>query len=90
MPHQDRTPPATVQANGITLCYDSFGDRDAPALLLIMGLGGQMIAWDDLFCAQLASRGYWVVRFDNRDVGLSTHTSPKPACPTSAPPSWQR
>ncbi len=66
------TPPAMAQANGIELCWDSFGDAAAPALLLIMGLAGQMIAWDDEFCGRLAARGYRVIRFDNRDVGLST------------------
>lgn len=67
-----RTAPAAAKANGIELCYDTFGDRDTPALLLIMGLACQMIAWDDEFCAQLAARGYRVIRFDNRDIGLST------------------
>ena len=62
---------ATVEANGIALHYDSFGDPSAPPLLLIMGLATQMIAWDEAFCAELASRGYWVIRFDNRDIGLS-------------------
>ena len=65
-------PPAMTRANGIELCYDAFGDRDAAPLILIMGLGRQMIAWDEEFCASLASRGYWVIRFDNRDIGLST------------------
>jgi pimeloyl-ACP methyl ester carboxylesterase len=63
---------ATASANGIELHYDSFGEPQAPPLLLIMGLASQMIAWDDAFCAALAGRGLWVVRFDNRDVGLST------------------
>jgi pimeloyl-ACP methyl ester carboxylesterase len=67
-----RTAPALAQANGIELCYDTFGDPKAPTLLLIMGLAAQMIAWDDQFCSQLAARGYHVVRFDNRDIGLST------------------
>lgn len=67
-----RTPPAFARANGIELCWDSFGDPSAPPLLLIMGLAAQMIAWDDMFCAQLAARGYHVIRFDNRDIGLST------------------
>jgi pimeloyl-ACP methyl ester carboxylesterase len=67
-----RSEPALAKANGIELCYDTFGDRDAPALVLIMGLAAQMIAWDEEFCSQLASRGYWVIRFDNRDIGLST------------------
>jgi pimeloyl-ACP methyl ester carboxylesterase len=64
--------PAMAKANGIELCYDTFGDRAAPPMMLIMGLAAQMIAWDDDFCGELASRGYWVVRFDNRDIGLST------------------
>ena len=67
-----RTPPAFAKANGIELCYDTFGDPASPPLLLIMGLAAQMIAWDDDFCAQLAARGYHVIRFDNRDIGLST------------------
>ena len=61
-----------AHANGLELAYDSFGEEGAPALLLIMGLGTQMIAWDEGFCAMLAARGYRVIRFDNRDVGLST------------------
>jgi pimeloyl-ACP methyl ester carboxylesterase len=60
-----------IRANGITLEYDEFGDRSAPPVLLIMGLGGQMIWWDQRFCQQLASRGYRVIRFDNRDIGKS-------------------
>ena len=64
---------ALAHANGIELCYDSFGDSKAPPLLLIMGLASQMIAWDDSFCKQLAARGYWVIRFDNRDIGRSTY-----------------
>ena len=67
-----RTPPAFVRANGLDLCYDTFGDPAAPPLLLIMGLNSQMIAWDDEFCSELARRGYRVIRFDNRDIGLST------------------
>ncbi len=67
------TAPALAQANGIEICYQSFGDPHAPPLLLIMGLGMQMIAWEDDFCSALAGRGYRVIRFDNRDVGLSTH-----------------
>src|SRR5438128_10987172 len=67
-----RSSPAMVRANGIELCYDAFGDRNAAPLILIMGLAAQMIAWDEAFCAQLAGRGFWVVRVDNRDIGLST------------------
>jgi pimeloyl-ACP methyl ester carboxylesterase len=72
MPDVMRTAPAFAKANGIELCYDSFGDPQAPPLLLIMGLAAQMIAWDDEFCSLLAGRGYRVIRFDNRDIGLST------------------
>ncbi|MHA2432885.1 MAG: alpha/beta fold hydrolase, partial [Candidatus Thorarchaeota archaeon] len=63
---------ATAKVGDIEIVYDTFGDPSSPPLLLIMGLGSQMILWDDAFCKQLASQGYWVIRFDNRDVGLST------------------
>jgi len=59
-------------ANGITLEYQAVGAADADPLLLIMGLGGQLIAWDDDLVAALVGEGFNVVRFDNRDVGLST------------------
>jgi pimeloyl-ACP methyl ester carboxylesterase len=68
----ERTEPDFVDANGIRLCYESFGKRGDPALVLIMGLGAQMVVWPDDFCAQLAAQGRWVVRFDNRDIGKST------------------
>ncbi len=64
-----------VRANGIDICYDSFGDANAEPMLLIMGLGAQMVLWDDLFCAGLAARGFRVIRFDNRDIGRSTKFS---------------
>src|SRR3954453_16030077 len=66
--------------NGIELCYETFGVPDDPALLLIMGLGGQMIWWDDDLCRLLAAEGYYVIRFDNRDCGRSTvlHDAPLP------------
>ena len=67
-----RTAPAFVKANGLELCYDTFGDPTGPAMILIMGLATQMIAWDEEFCAILARHGFYVVRFDNRDIGLST------------------
>jgi pimeloyl-ACP methyl ester carboxylesterase len=66
-------PPQTVRANGIDICYEIFGDSNAEPLLLIMGLGAQMIHWDDAFCEQLAGRGFRVIRFDNRDIGKSSH-----------------
>jgi pimeloyl-ACP methyl ester carboxylesterase len=61
-----------AQANGIELEYDAFGDPSNPAILLIMGLGIQMLGWDEAFCQMLVDRGYFVIRFDNRDVGLSS------------------
>jgi pimeloyl-ACP methyl ester carboxylesterase len=61
-----------VRANGIEIAYDTYGDPGAAPLLLITGLGGQLINWDEEFCVQLVARGYRVIRFDNRDVGLST------------------
>ena len=61
-----------VKANGITIEYEEFGDRNGRPLLLIMGLGAQMILWHEEFCQLLAARGYRVIRFDNRDVGKST------------------
>ena len=62
-----------VSANGIELAYETFGEPGNPPVLLIMGLGTQMIAWPEEFCEDIASRGYYVIRFDNRDSGLSTH-----------------
>jgi pimeloyl-ACP methyl ester carboxylesterase len=62
----------------ITLCYETFGSENDPPMLLIMGLGGQMILWPDDFCAQLADRGFYIVRFDNRDIGRSTRIHGKP------------
>jgi pimeloyl-ACP methyl ester carboxylesterase len=59
-------------ANGIEIEYETFGRSGDPALLLVMGLGAQMLFWDDEFCARLAERSFQVVRYDNRDVGLST------------------
>ncbi|HEY8467967.1 MAG TPA: alpha/beta hydrolase [Solirubrobacterales bacterium] len=62
----------------IELCHESFGDPVDPPLLLVMGLGMQMVGWHDEFCAQLAARGFHVVRFDNRDAGRSTHLDFRP------------
>ncbi|MFP4194096.1 MAG: alpha/beta fold hydrolase [Desulfosalsimonas sp.] len=61
-----------VTANGIQIEYDSFGDPESPPLLLIAGLGRQLVFWDEEFCRNLAERGLYVIRFDNRDTGLST------------------
>jgi pimeloyl-ACP methyl ester carboxylesterase len=65
-------PMPSVKSNGIELEYDTFGDPAGAPLLLISGLGVQLIGWDEEFCELLASRGFHVIRFDNRDVGRST------------------
>lgn len=63
---------ARATANGIQIEYETFGNPSGRPLLLIIGLGAQMIHWDDDLCQDLAKRGHYVIRFDNRDVGLST------------------
>ena len=68
----------------LELCYETFGDRSDPALVLIMGLATQMIAWREEFCESLAAAGFFVVRFDNRDVGRSTTLDGLPV-----PTTWQ-
>jgi pimeloyl-ACP methyl ester carboxylesterase len=60
-----------ITANGIQIEYDTFGDSSSPPLLLIRGLGTQMTDWEEDFCRQLVDKGLFVIRFDNRDVGLS-------------------
>ena len=62
-----------VRANGVDLEYESFGRESDPVILLIMGLGGQLTLWPETFCRGLAARGFRVMRYDNRDVGKSTH-----------------
>jgi pimeloyl-ACP methyl ester carboxylesterase len=62
----------TAQANGIEICFETTGSPDDPALLLIHGYGAQLIQWPDLLLEELAARGFFVIRFDNRDVGRST------------------
>jgi pimeloyl-ACP methyl ester carboxylesterase len=64
-----------AKTNGIELAYDSFGDEAGEAILLIAGLGTQMIRWTGPLCEEIAARGYRVIRFDNRDAGCSTHFS---------------
>lgn len=60
-----------AHANGISIAYQDFGAADAPVILLVMGLGGQLIHWHDQFVQDLVDAGYRVIRYDNRDVGLS-------------------
>ena len=63
---------AKVDANSIQIEYETFGEPDSPALLLIIGFACQLIDWDEKLCRQLAQQGYYVIRFDNRDIGLSS------------------
>jgi len=62
-----------AQVGDIEIAYETFGRREDPPVLLVMGFATQMVGWPDDFCSDLAGRGHFVVRFDNRDVGLSTH-----------------
>ncbi len=61
-----------AQVGDLELEYETFGDPAATPLLLVMGLAYQMIEWDERVCRLIADRGFWVIRFDNRDVGLSS------------------
>ncbi|MBE1494549.1 pimeloyl-ACP methyl ester carboxylesterase [Amycolatopsis lexingtonensis] len=63
---------------GISLAYERIGDAGAEPLVLVAGLGQQLHSWPDAFCAQLADRGFEVIRFDNRDAGRSTHPRFRP------------
>jgi pimeloyl-ACP methyl ester carboxylesterase len=68
-----RTTVTTTNPDAIEIEYETFGSPDDPALLLVMGFTAQLIAWDEELCEMLAGRGRHVIRFDNRDCGLSTH-----------------
>src|SRR4051794_8561420 len=65
-------PESSRRVGDIDIAYETFGEPTDPALLLVMGLGTQMLGWHEDFCAELAGRGFFVIRFDNRDVGRST------------------
>ena len=64
---------AMTVANGIELCYETFGNPSDPALLLVNGFTTQLTGWDTAMCERFAARGRYVIRYDNRDVGLSSH-----------------
>jgi pimeloyl-ACP methyl ester carboxylesterase len=88
-PHRDPQPPVASDelrapvGNDVELCYQTFGDPDDEPLLLVMGLSGPMTWWDQALCEQLADAGFHVVRYDNRDVGRSTHMKFPPPKPLS-------
>jgi len=69
---EDRPVPFADLTSGIRICFESFGEPAAPTLLLLHGLGSQMLVWDEEFCRLLADEGFRVVRSDHRDSGLST------------------
>jgi pimeloyl-ACP methyl ester carboxylesterase len=71
-------------ADGIELCYQTFGSPEDEPLLLVMGLGGPMTWWDEQLCAMLADEGFFVIRFDNRDVGRSTRVEGRSTLPRLA------
>ena len=68
-----------ASVNSLELEYESYGDSSQPAVLLISGLGSQLLGWNDGFCEEIVARGFRVIRFDNRDVGLSTKLEGAPA-----------
>jgi pimeloyl-ACP methyl ester carboxylesterase len=70
--------PITVASNGIEIAYETFGAPGGRPLLLVMGLGAQMLGWHPELCSALAAEDFFVVRYDNRDVGLSTHLHDAP------------
>src|SRR4051812_21567343 len=76
-------PESFCRAGDIELCYETFGDPGDPALLLVMGLGMQMLGWHQDLCEELAGRGFFVIRYDNRGVGRSTRMRGRP------PTTWQ-
>jgi pimeloyl-ACP methyl ester carboxylesterase len=68
----------TLPANGVQIAYETFGDRAHRPLIMVMGLGASMLMWHPDLCAMLAGRGFFVIRFDNRDVGRSSHLRDAP------------
>ncbi len=69
---------AVVPANGIRIAYETFGERGGRPLVMVMGLGASMLMWHPDLCAMLAGRGFFVIRFDNRDIGRSSHLRDAP------------
>ena len=65
-----------IEANGVELCTEAFGEPTDPPILLVMGLGGSMLWWEEGFCQQLAERGRFVIRYDHRDTGRSATYEP--------------
>lgn len=74
-------PETMARVGDLDVCYETFGDPQDPAVLLIMGLATQMIGWHEDFCRALADRGFHVIRYDNRDVGRSSSARGRPPTP---------
>ena len=72
---------AQVQTNGITIEYELAGPAQGPVLLMIHGIGAQLVRWPQALCERFAQAGFRIVRFDNRDVGLSLHMDGAPSAP---------
>ena len=72
-------PERMIQANGIELCADAYGEPGDSAVLLVMGAGSSMLLWEEEFCQRLAAGGRFVIRYDNRDTGRTT------CCPPGEP-----
>ena len=70
--------PQAEVSDGVSIAYDTFGEPGDPPVLLVIGFGAQLIGWHDDFCAMLAGRGRYVIRYDNRDCGLSTRFDDRP------------
>ena len=66
----------TIEANGVQLCAEPFGDTAHPPILLIMGIGSSMLWWEEDFCRMLADGGRYVIRYDHRDTGRSVTYEP--------------
>jgi pimeloyl-ACP methyl ester carboxylesterase len=77
-----------ARSGDIDIAYERLGDPAGEPLLLIMGVGAQRVGWPDGFCAELGARGFSVARFDNRDVGLSTHLPDAPRRRRRRPPAY--
>src|SRR6202034_417681 len=70
--------PKAEVSNEVSIAYDTFGDPGDPPVLLVIGFGAQMIGWHEDFCAMLAGRGRYVIRYDNRDCALTTRFGARP------------
>jgi pimeloyl-ACP methyl ester carboxylesterase len=73
-----------IAVGDLDIAYETFGDPADPPMLLVMGLGTQMVGWPEDLCQDLADHGYWVIRYDNRDIGRSTQLDHLPAPALSA------